>query len=110
MPEPTAKFYFTGRQLKHNNIYFFPFRLAMAQESSLSPKDVAPTENEADKSKESLHPIDLEELDVPDDDLILPSEGELAKKVVVRRKIEMYWEKKRLQEQIGDFGEIDLDF
>ena len=27
-----------------------------------------------------------------------------------RRKIEMYWEKKRLQEQLGDFGEIDFDF
>lgn len=83
----------------------------MAQESSSqSPKDAAPPENGADKTEESLHAIDLEGIDMSDDDLILPPEGELAKKVVVRRKIEMYWEKKRLQEQIGDFGEIDFDF
>jgi hypothetical protein len=82
----------------------------MARESSLSPKDATTPENEADKNKESQHPIDMEEFDVTDDELILPLVGELAKKVVVRRKIEMYWEKKRLQEQIGDFGEIDFDF
>lgn len=82
----------------------------MARESSLSLKDATTPENEADKSKESQHPIDMEEFDVTDDELILPLVGELAKKVVVRRKIEMYWEKKKLQEQIGDFGEIDFDF
>jgi hypothetical protein len=82
----------------------------MALNTPQPSKDAVLPENEVDKSKESLQPIDLEESDVADEDLILPSEGELAKKVVVRRKIEMYWEKKRLQEQIGELGEIDFDF
>jgi len=30
--------------------------------------------------------------------------------MAARRKIELYWEKKRLQEQLGDFYDEDLDF
>ncbi|MFZ2313317.1 MAG: hypothetical protein WAV82_11925 [Methylobacter sp.] len=33
-----------------------------------------------------------------------------AKKMAARRKIELYCEKKRLQEQLGDFEDSDLDF
>jgi hypothetical protein len=78
----------------------------MAIASSPSIKDTSPAET--DNSKDSEQPIDLEEIDPSEDDLVLPLEAELTKKVVVRRKIEMYWEKKRLQEQIGDFDEIDF--
>jgi hypothetical protein len=85
----------------------------MALETSQSPADTALSEPEADKNPESLSPIDMEDFDANtnEDDLVLPAEDEIAnKKVAVRRKIEMYWEKKRLQEQLGDFGEIDFDF
>lgn len=82
----------------------------MAQETSQPPKDTTPPEAETDNSKEALSPIDLEDFEIAEDDLALPPEAELAKKVAVRRKIEMYWEKKRLREQIGDLGEIDFDF
>lgn len=64
-------------------------------------------------NEDSLTTIDMEEFDATanDDDLALPTENDLVnKKLVVRRKIELYWEKKRLQEQLGDFGEIDFDF
>lgn len=82
----------------------------MIIEPSPALKDTTPPETDAGKSKESQHPIDLEELDGAEDDLVFPPETGLGKKVDVRRKIEMYWEKKRLQEQIGDAGEIDFDF
>jgi len=85
----------------------------MAIETLQSPTDAALSEPGAEKNPESLLPIDMEDLDASatEDDLVLPSENELANnKVAVRRKIEMYWEKKRLQEQLGDFGEIDFDF
>jgi hypothetical protein len=85
----------------------------MAIETSQSPADTALSEPDADRTPESLSPIDMEDFDASanEDDLALPAEDELAnKKVAVRRKIEMYWEKKRLQEQLGDFGEIDFDF
>jgi hypothetical protein len=82
----------------------------MAQESSQPAKDTNADISDQDKTKESPQAIELDDFDATEDDLILPPETELAKKVVVRRKIEMYWEKKRLQEQIGDFSEIDFDF
>lgn len=85
----------------------------MAIETSQSPANTAKSEPATDKNSESLASIDMEDFDTPanEDDLALPSENVLANnKVAVRRKIEMYWEKKRLQEQLGDFGEIDFDF
>ena len=33
-----------------------------------------------------------------------------AKKASARRKIEIYWEKKRLKEQLDDFDESEFDF
>lgn len=33
-----------------------------------------------------------------------------AKKANARRKIEIYWEKKRLKEQLEDFDESEFDF
>jgi hypothetical protein len=84
----------------------------MAIESLQSPED-STLEPDAGKNPEFLSPIDMEDFDVNsnEDDLVLPAEDGLAnKKVAVRRKIEMYWEKKRLQDQLGDFGEIDFDF
>jgi hypothetical protein len=85
----------------------------MTTESSKIPKDTIASEPQNDKNKESLAPIDMEDFDVNanEDDLALPNEDELtSKKMDTRRKIEMYWEKKRLQEQLGDFAEIDFDF
>ncbi len=69
-------------------------------------------ESESEKSKESIAPMDLEDFDgASEDDLSLSLEDQLAtKKMATRRKIEMYWEKKRLQDQLGDFEEVDLDF
>lgn len=75
-------------------------------------KSSIPAEPETEKTKESIAPLDLEDFDAAnEDDLALSLEDQLAtKKMATRRKIEMYWEKKRLQEQLGDFEDIDLDF
>ena len=85
----------------------------MAIETLQPPASTAKSEPAADKNPESLAPLDIEEFDASagEDDLALPPESDLTNnKVAVRRKIELYWEKKRLQEQLGDFGEIDFDF
>jgi hypothetical protein len=85
----------------------------MAIETLQAPASAAKPESAADNNPEALSSIDMEEFDASagEDDLALPSENELINnKVAVRRKIELYWEKKRLQEQLGDFGEIDFDF
>jgi hypothetical protein len=85
----------------------------MANETLQSPANTEKSEPATDKNSESLASIDMEDFDASanEDDLALPSENDLVNnKVAVRRKIEMYWEKKRLQEQLGDFGEIDFDF
>lgn len=82
-------------------------------------KDVSPsvqknstTEPEVEKNKHESD-IDIEdfELNLIDEYTTLPSEHEEAvKKMAARRKIEMYWEKKRLKEQLGDIDDFDLDF
>ena len=55
--------------------------------------------------------FDSESFDLGDEYIIVPTESErAAKKVAARKKIELYWEKKRLQEQLGDFSDEDLDF
>ncbi|MGZ5526530.1 MAG: PA3496 family putative envelope integrity protein, partial [Methylomonas sp.] len=66
----------------------------------------------ADKSKDDVD-LDVEgfDLGLSSEYITLPNESErAAKKMAARRKIELYWEKKRLQEQLGDFDEEDLDF
>lgn len=78
-----------------------------------SKKLTSASEPDNDTNKEGFTPIDLEDLDSNggDEDLSLSLEDRLAtKKMAARRKIEMYWEKKRLKEQLGDFEEFDLDF
>lgn len=85
----------------------------MAIKSQSFLEEANPPKSEADKNQDALAPADMEEFDSNnnDDELALPLENELVnKRVVVRRKIEMYWEKKRLQEQLGDLGEFDFDF
>ena len=75
--------------------------------------DINKPEPETDQNKESSVSIDIEDFDGNgnEDDLALPSEEELGNsKLAVRRKIELYWEKRRLREQLGDFVEIDFDF
>ncbi|MFU8788396.1 MAG: PA3496 family putative envelope integrity protein [Methylobacter sp.] len=55
--------------------------------------------------------LDIDGLDLGSDYIALPSESEsAAKKMAARRKIELYWEKKRLQEQLGEFYDEDIDF
>lgn len=82
----------------------------MTQKKPQSLNNTNSPENKADKNPEPQSSVDLEEFEGTEDDLLLPPEADLAKKVAVRRKIEMYWEKKRLREQIGELNEIDLDF
>lgn len=36
--------------------------------------------------------------------------GSTYDKVDARRKIELYWEKRRLKEEFGDIDDFDLDF
>ncbi|MEQ1559638.1 MAG: hypothetical protein ABL933_11970 [Methyloglobulus sp.] len=65
------------------------------------------------KNKDHLPALDMDDFDINsnEDEVALPAENELtAKKMDARQKIEMYWEKKRLQEQLGEFSEIDFDF
>lgn len=80
--------------------------------ASKSVSDKSSSESGIDKSKNE---VDLDgegfELGSSHDYMALPSESEkAAKKMAARRKIELYWEKKRLQEQLGDFDEEDFDF
>jgi hypothetical protein len=74
--------------------------------SSDSPK------SESEKNKENLASLDLEDFDGNgDEDLPLSLEDQLeTKKMATRRKIEMYWEKKRLREELGELEDTDLDF
>ncbi|MEQ1636637.1 MAG: hypothetical protein ABL903_08085 [Methylococcales bacterium] len=53
----------------------------------------------------------------PDEDFDAPEYVSLSddaekdiKKMVARRKIEIYWEKKRLKDQFDDFEESEFDF
>ncbi|MGZ8185508.1 MAG: PA3496 family putative envelope integrity protein [Methylobacter sp.] len=98
-----------GGQLKSN---FYKVGLTMTKKSSKSVIDKSAPKPEDDKNKDEIE-LDIEEFDlsVNDEYITLPNENErAAKKMAARRKIEMYWEKKRLQEQLGDFDELDLDF
>jgi hypothetical protein len=55
--------------------------------------------------------IDTEDHDVINEYISPLTESErAAKKVAARKKIELYWEKKRLQEQLGEYTDEDLDF
>ncbi len=74
--------------------------------------DKSVPEVSADKSKDDVD-LDAEgfDLGLSSEYITLPNESErAAKKMAARRKIELYWEKKRLKEQLGDFDEDDLDF
>jgi hypothetical protein len=83
-------------------------------------KDIQPSGMESPKAAEpeiekSKHDADVEiedyDLHLIDEYISFPTEDEKAvKKMAARRKIEMYWEKKRLREQLGDFDEDELDF
>jgi len=80
--------------------------------ASKSASDKSAPEVGADKSKEDVD-LDIEgfDLGLSSDYITLPNESEkAAKKMAARRKIELYWEKKRLQEQLGDFYDEDIDF
>ncbi|PPC91659.1 MAG: hypothetical protein CTY34_03035 [Methylobacter sp.] len=77
--------------------------------SSNSTSELAGAEPETEKVKNEVE-ID-EDFEMSDDFINFPTESEkAAKKMAARRKIEMYWEKKRLQEQLGDLDDLDLDF
>ncbi|MFA5983041.1 MAG: hypothetical protein WC782_03405 [Methylococcaceae bacterium] len=77
---------------------------------SSNDSEQASTESDTEKTKSEID-IDVEEFDLQDEFINFPTENEkAAKKMAARRKIEMYWEKKRLQEQLGDIDDLDLDF
>ncbi len=76
----------------------------MARTSSKSiekPVDNASNEKEIDTDEE----FDSSEYVSLSDD----AEKDL-KKMVARRKIEIYWEKKRLKDQFDDFEDSEFDF
>jgi hypothetical protein len=79
---------------------------------SKSVSDNSVSEVSADKTKDEADlDIDGFDLGLGNEYVALPSESEkAAKKLAARRKIELYWEKKRLQEQLGDFSDEDFDF
>ncbi len=80
--------------------------------ASKSVLDKSAPEVGADKSKDEVD-LDIEgfDLGLSSEYITLPNESErAAKKMAARRKIELYWEKKRLQEQLGDFYDEDIDF
>ncbi|MDP1773711.1 MAG: hypothetical protein Q8L15_15670 [Methylobacter sp.] len=80
--------------------------------ASKSVSDNSAPDVGADKSKDDVD-LDIEGLDLglSNEYITLPNESEkAAKKMAARRKIELYWEKKRLQEQLGDFYDEDIDF
>ena len=60
-----------------------------------------------------------DDMDYEDDDgtiedsehlLSVKKPGSAYDKVDARRKIELYWEKRRLKEEFGDIDDFDLDF
>jgi hypothetical protein len=80
--------------------------------ASKSVLDKSVPEVSANKDKDEVD-LDIEGLDLglSGEYITLPNESERsAKKMAARRKIELYWEKKRLQEQLGDFYDEDIDF
>jgi hypothetical protein len=84
----------------------------MAKKISKSVSDKSIPDSEVDKNKDEID-LDIEGVDLglSSEYITFPNESEkAAKKMAARRKIEMYWEKKRLQEQLGDFEDSDLDF
>lgn len=84
----------------------------MTMKVSKSVSDKSAPEAGVDKNKDEVD-LDIESFDLglSSEYITLPNESErAAKKMAARRKIELYWEKKRLQEQLGDFDEEDLDF
>jgi hypothetical protein len=69
------------------------------------------TESEASSDAKGEIDLDIEDFDLSEDYIMMPAENDkVAKKMAARRKIEMYWEKKRLKEQLGEFDDFDLDF
>ncbi|MDO9168048.1 MAG: hypothetical protein Q7U18_02980 [Methylobacter sp.] len=79
---------------------------------SKSVSDKSTSEVGVDKNKDDLD-IEIFDLSLNNEYIALPNESEkAAKKMAARRKIELYWEKKRLQEQLGDLygDDLDLDF
>jgi hypothetical protein len=84
----------------------------MTMKASKSVSDKSLPEVGADKSKDDVD-LDVEgfDLGLGNEYITLPNESERAeKKMAARRKIELYWERKRLQEQLGDFYDEDIDF
>lgn len=74
----------------------------------------APTKS-TEKPIEKTSSVD-KEID-PDEDFDAPDFVSLSddadkdmKKLVARRKIEIYWEKKRLKDQFDDFEDSEFDF
>lgn len=64
------------------------------------------------RRKDDKDDIDLKSDDFESGDFFIPSNEAInaSKNMAARRKIEMYWERKKLRDQLGDIDDIDLDF
>lgn len=83
----------------------------MTMKVSKSVSDKSTPEAGIDKKDDVDLDMEGFDLGLSSEYMSLPNESErAAKKMAARRKIELYWEKKRLQEQLGDFDDDDLDF
>lgn len=84
----------------------------MAKNISKSVSDKSISDSNVDKNKDEIdHEIEGVDVGLSSEFITFLDDSEAAaKKMATRRKIEMYWEKKRLQEQLGDFEDPDLDF
>lgn len=90
-------------------------KASQAESDKALLEDAAPdqpvTESEASSDAKGEIDLDIEDFDLSEDYIMMPAENDkVAKKMAARRKIEMYWEKKRLKEQLGEFDDFDLDF
>ena len=80
------------------------------------PRPSSPSKSKADvkngkDAKNNSEDIDNdEELDDGEDFLFPDKDDSDIKKMAARRKIDMYFEKKRLKELLGDYDDIDYDF
>ena len=84
----------------------------MKTSKSVPDKPAPAPEVDVDKKKDEVD-FDIEgfDLGLSNEYITLPNESERsAKKMAARRKIELHWERKRLQEQLGDLYNDDLDF
>jgi hypothetical protein len=71
-----------------------------------TPKQPAGRSNSTPKEADT--PFE-EEAAAENDPLAEEAARSVASSLFARRRVEQYWERKRLKEQIGDYDDLDLD-